>query len=320
MYRYLQRLFFSISVVGILVLVPKEQQHERFVVGLASSSSARNEKSSPNQSQSKGRGFGSGSNPNVEPKRNVNDDESQNEEEEIGMAKQTVRSLFSVTSHIQNPELYTPPWTQACHFTDGSSSSSSSSIVSSQDAPNGTILTAFPIHALGLRFLASSSASASSSSSKDTEFITYDADRDGEYFKPDNPKPGLRMKLNIPLEANQPAAGSIFFRDGDRKHRVMFAMTFRDEVVPGWFGNRVKSSGSDKVQSSNKANCVMIPLPGAAPLCAVVATRDLLEGEELFQWINPETKIVQECKELLATTYQNELSELQEYIRMACKA
>ena len=348
MLHNLQRFVFGVAMVGILVLVlPKEQQPVlRFVLGLASSSSSsssssgNNKRSSPKhvQSQTKGRGFS---------KINV-DRDSQNEEEERNKAKQTVRNLFSVTSHIQNPELYTPPWTQACHFTttnDGdygrSSSSPSSSriIVSSENVSKGTILTAFPIHALGLRFL------NNRSSEKDTEFIAYDADRDGEYFLPENPKPGLRMKLNIPLDANQPAATSIFRKDGDRKRFVLFAMTFRndDDIVPGWLGHRVKSSSSlssissgvissspdddknndndnDNDAQKTKANCVMIPLPGAAPLCVVVATRDLFQGEELFQVINPQTKIVQECKELVTTTYHTELSELQEYIRMACEA
>ena len=357
MLHNLKRQIFSVTVVGMIVLLsPKEHQTaSRFVVGLASSSSSssssksaqNSKKSSPkhprqSQSQSKGRGFG-----NINNDRSSQNEETA-EEEDINITKQTVRNLFSVTSHIQNPDLYTPPWTQACYFTttdsgdvDETSSSPPSSfssriIVSSKDVTKGTILTAFPIHALGLRFLNNSNKGTASISSKekDTEFIVYDADRDGEYFAPDNPKPGLRMKLNIPLDANQPAATSIFRKDSvDRKQRVLFAMTFRDddEITPGWVGHRVKSSSSSSISSSGssssspsddkktKANCVLIPLPGAAPLCVVVAIRDVLEGEELFQVVNPQTKIVQECKELVSTTYLTELSELQEYIRMACE-
>ena len=61
------------------------------------------------------------------------------------------------------------------------------------------------------------------------------------------------MKLNIPLDNSQPA---LCVLNGDRKNKVLFAMVFRDEVLPGWMGHRIKTANTG-------ANCVTIPLPGA---------------------------------------------------------
>ena len=235
------------------------------------------------------------------------EDDSRNEE----LAKQTVRNLFSVTSHIQDPQLYQPKWANSCTLMSPDQDSDGTvSLVASKDVSKGEILTLFPIHALGLRTLGGSSSS--SSDNTDTEFIAYDLDRDGGYFQEENPTAGLRMKLNIPLDETQPAASSIYLRDGDRKRKVLFAMTFRDEIVPGWMGSRVKSTGIPA-----KANCITMPLPGAAPLCAVVATDDIVEGSELLQAM-PKGNVLEECKQLLRSTYPSELAELNGYINMAC--
>lgn len=73
--------------------------------------------------------------------------------------------------------------------------------------------------------------------------------------------------------------------------------------------------------SSNEPNCITIPLPGAAPLCAVVATKDVREGEEIFQTMQPlKPKDMDELKAAMASGYSKELSTLQMYIEAACEA
>jgi len=258
-------------------------------------------------------GFGSsGTNGRV----NTKEERSANNEDADKHAKQTVRNLFSVCSHIQNPELYQPLWADACHMVQGSDGTIST--VASKDVQKGAVLTLFPIHALGLRTLRKNNTKKKTKKKnrrEDTEFVAYDLDRDGEYFQEENNQQavGLRMKLNIPLEDGQPASSSILAKEGDRKNKVLFAMLFREDVAPGWLGGRVRS-GTDE------PNCVTLPLPGAAPLCAVVATKDVNEGDELVQGLKPpEVKVLEECKGIIATEYEAELSELQGYIEMACK-
>ncbi|KAL7533433.1 hypothetical protein ACHAXR_009483 [Thalassiosira sp. AJA248-18] len=272
------------------------------VLALASSRKSP-KRSSKTGGNSRGRSGGFAS---VNPATNSIDDAN----DEI--AKRTVRSLFSVCSHIQDPELYQPHWADACHY--ATDNEGKSAVVTSNDVQKGHVLTLFPIHALGLRTLRRNADAKKKKKHRrdDTEFIAYDLDRDGEYFKEDNQQAGLRMKLNIPLDDSQPASPSIL--NGDRKSKILYSMLFRDDIVPGWLGGRVRTAAKE-------ANCVTIPLPGAAPICAVVATRDLNEGEELVQGVkSPEMKVLEDCKNILTNDYEAELAELKTYIEMACTA
>jgi len=184
-------------------------------------------------------------------KTNINDDVD---------AKRTVSNIFSVVSHIQNPDLYQPSWADNTRYEQGTNSEGKT-VVASRDVKKGHVLTLFPIHALGLRTLGQKNTSTKKKKKKkkkkqqhkqkDTEFVAYDVDRDAKYFT--NQEPGLRMKLNIPLDNSQPA---LCVLNGDRKNKVLFAMVFRDEVLPGWMGHRIKTANTG-------ANCVTIPLPGA---------------------------------------------------------
>ena len=70
-----------------------------------------------------------------------------------------------------------------------------------------------------------------------------------------------------------------------------------------------------------KSNCITVPLPGAAPLCAVVATKDVSEGEEILQTMQPlKPSEMNELKEAVAKEYRSELATLQMYIEAACDA
>ena len=117
------------------------------------------------------------------------------------------------------------------------------------------VLTLFPIHALGLRTIAAANKKKKKKKKKqqqndaDTEFVAYDSDRDGKYFTSENQEAGLRMKLNIPLDSSQPALSVL---GGDRNNKVLFAMLYRDEILPGWMGARIKSA-------FNGVNCVIVP-------------------------------------------------------------
>ena len=56
-------------------------------------------------------GFASGSSRGERSKIPTASSENDNDEN----AKQTMRNLFSICSHIQNPELYQPHWDDVCH-------------------------------------------------------------------------------------------------------------------------------------------------------------------------------------------------------------
>ena len=235
------------------------------------------------------------------------------------MSKQTVRNLFSVCSHIQDPALYQPIWADACQETivDGRKA-----VIATKDVKKGRALTLFPIHALGLRWLnrKNSSVRSKRESNKsanqyqnDVEFVAYDQDKDGDFL---NQQSGLRVRLNIPLDKDQPAYQPIVSGKDDR---VLFAMLDTSKVpTQGWLGGKIHSTQSNP---GSKSNCFTLPLPGCAPLCGIIATRDIKEGEEIVKTISsPSVEDIGWCKEVLMQEYGQDLSELKQYIEMACKS
>ena len=222
-------------------------------------------------------------------------------------AKKAVGNLFSVCAHIQDPKLYKPTWADACQqiVDEGQTR-----IVATRNVPRGHALTLFPIHSLGLRTIRSNGKKARKNRETDTEFVAYDVDRDGEYFgRGGDERAGLRLKLNIPLDRKQPAAALI----GDRKRHVLFS-TFLPEksAQPGWLGGRMRSG------NESTGNSIIIPLPGAAPLCAVVATRDVKEGEEIIQCVSRPD--LEELKSILSEEHGRDISMLGMHVKMACQA
>lgn len=200
-------------------------------------------------------------------------------------------------------------------------------MIASRDVGRGQVLTLFPIHALGLRNNNRSSSSNNDimgskkdkknrkrKNDDDAEFLAYDHDEDEELFK-NQANNHQREELIIPLDEKEPAFSVI----GDGKYADLFA-TFvpEKETVPGWLGGRI--SKSTVVEESN---CVALPLPGAAPFCAVVATRDVKEGEEVIrgevQPLSESDAALGELKSILAKKYAREISGLGMHIEMACE-
>jgi prolyl 4-hydroxylase len=232
-------------------------------------------------------------------------------------SKQTVRNLFSVCSHIQNPTLYQPVWADACQLKtlgDGRKI-----IVATKDVKKDQPLTLFPIHALGLRWLNRKNSGVRSKKENnksmnkdgdDVEFVAYDSDRDPDFM---NVQSGLRVRLNIPLDKDQPAYKPAL---AGRDDRVLFAMldTSKD-ATPGWMGGKILSTQA----AAGRSNCFTLPLPGVAPLCGIIATRDIQAGEEVVKTISsPSVDDINECREALTRQYGQELTELKQYITMAC--
>jgi prolyl 4-hydroxylase len=227
------------------------------------------------------------------------------------VAKRAVSNLFSVCAHIQDSKLYQPKWADACvqqqNQSEGDGNPKIGAVIANRNVARGQVLTLFPIHALGLRML------RQNETAKDTEFVAYDQEADGEIFT-DDQKAGLRLKLNIPLDKSQPAYSLL----GNRNRHVLFSMFYPEkQALPGWLGGRMKATSSPNSESSN---CVTLPLPGAAPLCAVVATKDVIEGKEIIQTKQPlKPSVMDELKESVAKEYRRELSTLQMYIEAACE-
>lgn len=303
----------ALLVIAAWVLVPRKGEYNA-VQALATPARSRKQNAKRRKSSRPTAG-GFAASPH-QPSTTEGRDDATRGSREDALAKRAVSNLFSVCSHIQNPELYRPVWADSCaQIADAATGETS--VVATRNVNRGGVLTLFPIHALGLRTLNSSDSSEKSRDKKkgrravsDTEFVVYDRDKDGELFDVGEQKAGLRMKLNIPVNSEQPVASVI----RNRKRHVLFSMFLPEkQLLPGWLGGRMKSS-------AGKSNCVTMPLPGAAPLCAIVATEDVKEGEEIIQALTPlEPSAMGELRGILAKEYKRDISSLGMHIEMACQ-
>jgi prolyl 4-hydroxylase len=172
-------------------------------------------------------------------------------------------------------------------------------VIANRNVNRGQVLTLFPIHALGIR--------NKSDKSDGPEFIEYNHEEDEKLFVKEIES---AIRLNIPLDTEEPAY-SIF---GKNKPIELFAMYLPGkEIVPGWLGGVIKTASEGQ-----QANCIALPLPGAAPLCVVVSTKDIQEGDEIVQEMRPtECSIWSELKSILVKEYRRNISTLSIQIEMA---
>ncbi|KAL7535991.1 hypothetical protein ACHAXR_010768 [Thalassiosira sp. AJA248-18] len=232
------------------------------------------------------------------------------DEEKDVISKVAVRNLFSACSHLQNPQLYQPKWADACKKHSTATDEGETDVIATKDIDRGQVITLFPIHALGLQNVRRNIDSKKKKKNENhREFIVFDHEVDDEeLFDQDNQRARLCMKLNILLDEGQPASSVI---DNDK----LFSMFLpAKEVVPGWIGGLIKNS--DDVES----NCVTVPLPGAAPFCAVVATKAIKEGDKILQGVHPiESSLLEELKSTISKKHAREISSLSLHIEMACE-
>jgi hypothetical protein len=120
----------------------------------------------------------------------------------------------------------------------------------------------------------------------DVEYIEFHTKEDQELFHGGNYTRDI-TKVNIRLGAPSSLDGSTSIRDpvstalGTTRFIRMFIVSLSGkEARPGWFGGAIKTASVE-----SDSNCVTLPLPSATPFCAVVATRDIKEGDELLKVI-----------------------------------
>ena len=73
--------------------------------------------------------------------------------------KSTIRNLLSISTHLQNPDLYSPAWANCCTLTTPSptkkkkkkSDDEEYTFLASRDIQKGELITLYPVHAIGLK-------------------------------------------------------------------------------------------------------------------------------------------------------------------------
>lgn len=238
--------------------------------------------------------------------------------------RKLLQNLFSVCGHLQNPDLYSPRWADHVeeYYEPTPDGNGNVTLVVRSDILAGTIVTLCPIHALVYK--------SAVNGGKDDDVLSrglltvFDERVDGDFLRSE----GRSLSS---VYADQNAYKSIIplkFLQGDSavegkalKYKKA-ALQVHVQANPGrssglWKGYRA-TVVSNKDKNSFSANCMVMSLPGAAPLCGIVSTRDMTRGEEIL--VNPNVLRNKHLSLLVRKNYAPELAELEGYLKMAYTA
>lgn len=185
------------------------------------------------------------------------------------VSQEDVKNILSVCSEVQNSQEYQPPdWADACKLIDGQEKGCSA-VVATKDVKKGDILTLFPIHAIGLRNVKEG----------DIEYIEFNTEEDEELFRGgicDVMKVNIRLVISLDRNSIPDPVSTAL---GTTRFIRMFILSMSGkEIRPGWLGGVIKTAST-----ASESNCITLPLLNASPFCAIVATQDVKEGEELVK-------------------------------------
>ena len=159
----------------------------------------------------------------------------------------TMTALFSVCGHLQDPALYQPSCVGRCIAGPGGHG-----LVACDDFAPGTLLTLFPIHAFGC----------------------------AEVTEVGSTVEETAVRLYLPLldEATYPYPAFL------GRRADLFVDAAVGIRVPGWQAHLADVGHADVGvdRPETRANCMTVPLGGAAPLAALVATTHIRSGEALL--------------------------------------
>ena len=159
----------------------------------------------------------------------------------------TMTALFSVCGHLQDPALYQPSCVGRCIAGPGGHG-----LVACDDFAPGTLLTLFPIHAFGC----------------------------AEVTEVGSTVEETAVRLYLPLldEATYPYPAFL------GRRADLFVDAAVGIRVPGWLAHLADVGHADVGvdRPETRANCMTVPLGGAAPLAALVATTHIRSGEALL--------------------------------------
>jgi len=213
-----------------------------------------------------------------------------------------VQNLFLVCGHLQNPDLYSSEWADHVHEQEQEEGGESGTVklVASTDVLQGTILTLYPIHDLSLREQREDEGDGTGRPFISTTIQSID---------------GLTLPLVISREGSQEKSELCTYE-------VLLNFKSPTRLSKHWLGHLATRWMSPDERDSKYClatdaipNCVATPLPGAAPLCGLVATRNIEQGEELI--VEPDRESDATTISFLQQRYEHELLELRGYLSMA---
>ncbi|CAJ1951724.1 unnamed protein product [Cylindrotheca closterium] len=217
----------------------------------------------------------------------------------LTVEQQLLKNYFSITSHIQDPALYSASWADACRY-----DLDNQVLVTTRDVSKFEVLSLCSIHAIGLRGYGR----------KGSDWIVYDESKDGSFFLSDSstskskgfsPKPRpakqSQFRYSVPLSSG--------------KDEVVFCdINPIREAQPGWMGHLARSP-ADVRGKKEVPNCCVLPL--TTPLCALVSTTNISIGTPLVK-VDPSSVPAEKGEtKVFFQRYRNEIAELEQYMNMA---
>ena len=209
------------------------------------------------------------------------------------------KNWVAIAKHIQNPQLYEAHWAdkvdigQADEDDDNDDDDKGDDIKSGQrlvtkcKVTRGEILSLVPVERLHIQY-----------------------DNDGNHAPPTSSSPmfSFSSKLTRPHEYHRTSGLA-----ADTRLVVQAPLRTTVPCTPGWMGHLADSSGSTVY------NCRVVPLLGAMPLCALVATTDIPANKTLVaaEPDNKDEALVEDLALQVLKRYIAEIAELRSYTSMA---
>jgi prolyl 4-hydroxylase len=231
--------------------------------------------------------------------------------------EQAARNLLSICGHLQDDSLYSAQWADCLRILHPATAAESVSITVSRKSRLGDILSLYPVQSLRLKDHTTQQAQVFSLSGRvkddDTQKLS--------------PKTATSCEIQVDLRNDPPLPiwnvdQQELFVDINIDESSLLLLI---QPTEGWRAHLVvMGNTADGQVSSTKTNCQIISIPGAAPLCALVATKTIKKGAKLV--VLRSTKNQQQQSEtvdesLLKTTmsqrYAMELAELRRTLNLA---
>jgi hypothetical protein len=187
----------------------------------------------------------------------------------------TVLNWVSIAQHLQSNDLYNATWANACHVSSSHHTNQQQQrppgqrLVASEDVlDKAKVLSLYPIHAIY--------TTHHQVNNKETNTDTHSVG--GSFLNLSPLNPGWYRDSGVSDDTCLSIQASPFSSSRD----AIAAAT------PGWMGHlatrrpQQRISKRQRKDKSEAANCIVVPLLGAAPLCALVSLRRLKQGEVLI--------------------------------------
>jgi hypothetical protein len=210
----------------------------------------------------------------------------------LSLLQRTVENWVSIARHLQSPDLYDASWADGCHCSERTVDGNTVLVCSRRVDSAASILSLYPVHAVKVN-----GHDAIHLTKRNT--VQYDIPQiDVDWYR----NAGISPDNRISIQASLAEGGN-------------------DSPPGGWLGHLAsRKQASDR----SKANCLVVPLLGAAPLCALVSLGPIDQGDLLvLPPIVPNENddgFVKDSNNLaieVLRRYSSEISELRSFTTMA---